>query len=205
MARTKKSAPAAPTMAKQARANSGKRARARAHLVDQLEQDLLKLKPLVKILRVYGVDPASPDAKRLVSYMLAGLYQGSRKIERRPRQTIRNAMKWTQDHNIALMLEVVDRLKQGNISEREAIKQIAAESRDNHPSLAHRFPYKPQTGRSEAGRQFSQSTSKERYEEALWQRWKKIKQDEKAQTIVALPDGLLIAFGFSPTSEGGEN
>jgi len=102
------------------------------------------------------------------------------------------------------MLEVVDLLKQ-DISEREAIKRIAAKPRDNHPSLAHRFPYKPQTGRSEAGRRFSQSTPQERYEEALWQRWNKIKQDEKAQTIVALPDELLIALGFSPSSERGEN
>jgi len=46
----------------------------------------------------------------------------------------------------------------------------------------------------------------ERYEESLRQRWNKIKHDEKAQTIVALPDKLLIALGFSPrTSERGEN
>jgi hypothetical protein len=198
-------------MAKQARADSGKRARARAQqleqelmllLADQLPQELLKLKPLLKVFKAVGVDPASPHARRLVSLMLVGLLSGLHRgqIERRPRRNIPNATKWIQEHDIALMLEVVDLLKQ-DISEREAIKRIAAEPRNNHPSLAHRFPYKPQIGRSEAGRRFSQSTPQERYAEALRQRWNKIKQDEKVQNIVALPDRWLIALGFRPTHE----
>jgi hypothetical protein len=194
----------------------GKRARAKAPpadqlkqelalLADQLEQRLLGFPPLMKFLQAVGVDPTSPDARRLVIFMLAGLCDGITRIEIRPRQAVPSAKKWTQDHGIALMLEVVDLLTQG-ISEREAIKRIAAEPRDNHPSLAHRFPYEPQAGRSEAGRRSSQSTPQERYEEALRQRWNKIKHDEKAQTIVALPDKLLIALGFRPrTSERGEN
>jgi hypothetical protein len=195
--RTKKSAPSADQLEQDL-----------ILLSNKLPQELLKLKPLVKILQAVGVDPASPDAWRLAAFMTVSLYDGIRRIrprrEIRPRRAVRSAAKWAETHDIALMLEVVDLLKQ-DISEREAIKRIAAKPRDNHPSLAHRFPYKPQTGRSEAGRRFSQSTPQERYEEALWQRWNKIKQDEKAQTIVALPDELLIALGFSPSSERGEN
>jgi hypothetical protein len=110
-------------------------------------------------------------------------------------------MTWTNDHNIALALEVLDLLRQ-DISEREAIRRIAAEPRNSHPSIAHRFPYKPQTGRSEAGRRFSRSTSQERFEQTLLQRWNKIKKDEKVLTIVALPNEWLRAFGFSPHDRG---
>jgi hypothetical protein len=214
MPRTKKSAPSAPA--------ADKLEQKLALLANQLEQELLLLTdqlehrlhglpPLMKIFQAVGVDPASPTARLFVNLMLASLWCGMRvrlkgyPSEIQPRRAVPSAAKWTQDHDIALMLEVVD-LKRQDISEREAIKRIAAEPRDNHPSLAHRFPYEPQAGRSETGRRFSQSTRQERYEESLRQRWNKIKHDEKAQTIVALPDKLLIALGFSPrTSERGEN
>jgi hypothetical protein len=188
----------------------GKRARATAQqleqelfeLADQLEQELLKLKPLVKILKAVGVDPASTAARRLVTFIVASLYYGINRIEIQPRQAVPSAAKWTLPNEMALMIEVVDRLKQGNISEREAIKQIAKKPRDNHPSLAHRFPYKSQ-GRSEAGRRSSQSTAQERREEALWQRWLKIKKAEKARAkiIAELPPHnniWLEALGFGP-------
>jgi hypothetical protein len=209
MPRTKKSAPSAPTADKleeKLALRAAKLGQELMLLADQLPRELLKLKPLLKILKAVGVDPASTDAWRLAGLMHVALFHGISKIgiskiQRRPRRAIPNAATWTRDHDIALMLEVVD-LKRQDISEREAIKQIAKKPRNNHPSLAHRFPYKPQTGLSEAGRGHSQSTDQARYEETLRQRWKKIKQDEKAQTIVALPDELLIALGFSPTSVG---
>jgi hypothetical protein len=209
MARAKKSAPAAPTTDEQARARAQQLEQELLKLADQLPQELLKLKQLLKVFKAVSVDPASLDARLLVTSMVAWLYHAIRlrgnRIERRPRRIIPSATKWTQDHDIALMLEVVDLLRQGKISERKAVKQIAKKPRNNHPSLAHRFPYEPQAGRSETGRRFSQSTPQERYEESLRQRWNKIKHDEKARTIVALPDELLIALGFSPTSERGEN
>jgi hypothetical protein len=46
----------------------GKRAHARARLVDDVERGCTPSKPLVKALKAVGVDPASPEAKQLVSY-----------------------------------------------------------------------------------------------------------------------------------------
>jgi hypothetical protein len=205
-ARTKRPAPAAPT-ADQLEQKLALRAdqfkQELFELRDQLEHRLLGFPPLMKIFQAVGVDPASPTARLLVTFMVTSLYYGIKARlerypnERRPRQAVPNAKKWTRDHDIALALEVVDLLRQ-DISEREAIKRIAAEPRDKHPSLAHRFPYEPQTGRSEAGRQFSQSTDQERREKAFLRRWKEIKKDEKVLTIVASPDEWLRALGFSP-------
>jgi hypothetical protein len=195
MARPKKSAPSART--------GGQLEQKLFDLADQLEQRLLGFPPLMKIFQAVGIDPASPGAKLLVTFMKVSPYYGinvrlkQHPREIRPRRAVPSASKWTEDHDMALALEVVDLLRQ-DISEREAIKRIAAEPRDNHPSLAHRFPYNPQTGRSEAGRRFSQSTAQERREKALLRRWKEIKKDEKVLTIVASPDEWLRALGFSP-------
>jgi len=171
-------------------------------LADQLQQELPKFKPLVKFFQAVGVDPASTAARRLVTFIVASLYYGINRIEIQPRQAVPSAAKWTLPNEMALMIEVNWRVEREGISEREAIKRIAAESRDEHPSPAHRFLYKAQS-RSESGRRFSQTTAQERYEEALWQRWLKIKKAEKARAkiIAELPPHnniWLEALGFGP-------
>src|SRR5262249_51732018 len=83
MARTKKSAPSAPT--------ADQLEQKLFDLADQLEQRLLGFPPLMKIFQAVGIDPASPDAKLLITFMKVSLYYGinarfkGRRSEIRPR------------------------------------------------------------------------------------------------------------------------
>jgi hypothetical protein len=148
-----------------------KRARAGAHPVDRLQDDLFKLKSLRKILEEFGIDPAGPDAKRLAAYMMSGLYHGIQRIPKTPHQPAANLGKWTPVDDMRLMLDVEWCQTNHDVSDREAISLTA----EAFPAETHRFPYRAN------GRKSPKSTPKERYEEALWQRWIKVVKPAKAK------------------------
>jgi hypothetical protein len=174
-----------------------KRARANAQLIDQLEQGLLTFKPLVKLLKVFGVEPASPDVKRLVSYMMAGLYYGIKRTwkDHAP-QPASDRRKWTLFHDTNLMLEIECCRKRYGVSEREAVSLIA----EAFPPETHCFPYRAN------GRKSPKFDPRARYEEALWRRWMMIKQRNKQWEDVRAEfvsdDPFMIALGFGRSRRG---
>jgi hypothetical protein len=132
-------------------------------LVDQLEERLLKFDPLLEILEAVGVDPEGPEAKRLVSCMLAGLDDG---IQRMEKETASHS-RWTRVDDTILTLAIA-RHKRECGSERKAIKRIAADPAYSFTS------YKRQNGR-----RTPKSNQQTQYEETLRRRWMKIKKDQK--------------------------
>ena len=74
-------------------------------LVDQLKERLLTFEPLLKILEAVGVDPAGPDAKRLVSDMLDGLDHGIQRIKAKQSRQTANS-KWTRADDTILTLAI---------------------------------------------------------------------------------------------------
>jgi hypothetical protein len=194
--------------------STGKRARARARLVDQLERLLRTSKPLLRLLEAVGVDPESPVAKPIAAVVLAELYQEigqklKQKLKQQPRTS--GAAKWTLVHDMALKLEVewwVKELKKEGFSprrgvrdgfdgfENEAIRRVAAElppeSRKEHPYSAHRFPYKQNR------KDYPKSTDQERYEQTLRQRWIKIKRLEEQRAKI---NAELLAELGKPKTE----
>ena len=137
------------------------KAHAGANLVDQLEDDLLKLKSLVQILEAFGIDPAGADAKRLVAHMVAGLYHGIQRTPKAPHQPAPNSRGWTAVDDLRLLLDVEWCQSNHNVSDREAISLTTAA----FPAETQRFPYRAN------GRKWPKSTLQKRYENALWSRW----------------------------------
>ncbi len=145
----------------------GKRTRARAQLIDQLEERLLRLKPLSKILKAVGFDSEGADAKRLVSYMLAGLYHGIQRMEKeQAHRTVNRTTRWTTLDDMKLLLEIKWR-KREHGSEHEAVRSIATDP-------TYRTPYKRQTGRKTP-----KVDDQTLYEQALWRRWMVINKRQR--------------------------
>jgi hypothetical protein len=144
-----------------------KRVQAGVALVCQLEQELLKLKPLMRLLEAIGVDPTGPEAEQTVSSMMAGLFRSVEKI-RQPRQAADLKAKWTPADDMTLRYDI-ERFRREVLSEREAVRRVAAE----YPPETHRFPYKAHRGKS------FNSDPQKLYEGALWRRWMSIKEIDK--------------------------
>jgi hypothetical protein len=88
----------------------------------------LQMKELLKRL---GLDPTLSDAWQRGFFLLAHYHHGVGFIAWYPRRTNRNAATWQVDHDIALLHEVAI-LKSDGLSERSAIKKIAADRKKRH-------------------------------------------------------------------------
>src|SRR5947209_8516154 len=77
------------------------------------------------LLKGLGVDPRRPDAWERGFFRLALLHQGVGHLAWYPRRTNRNSATWTPAHDYALLQEVFV-LRQGELSERAAVKKLAA-------------------------------------------------------------------------------
>jgi len=135
----------------------------------------LQMKELLERL---GLDPTLPDAWQRGFFFLAHYHHGVGCIAWYPRRTNRNAVTWQVDHDIALLHEVAI-LKSDGLSERRAIKRIAADRKKRHL-----FPYREQKHRPSA-----KGTEQKRREDALRARLNKLKTSARINSILELMSG----------------
>jgi hypothetical protein len=133
---------------------------------------------VTNLLRQLGIDPTDPNAWQKGFYKLATYDRGAGHLCWSPRRTNRNAGRWTNEHDLNLLGEVV-RLRAEGLSEREAVRRL---SRD--PTKRGLFPYRPRRAGFEP-----KGTATQRYEAALWARLQHLKDS-------ATGDSLLALFGY---------
>jgi hypothetical protein len=131
-----------------------------------------------KLLRHLGVDPSSSDAWERGFFRLAFFHHGVGHLAWYPRRTNRNSATWTPAHDLALVREVIV-LRQRGLSERRAVKKLAAD-----PKKRKLFPYRRQ------GYRFSTGEDPRKREAALWARWQKLKAQARGTSIVDLLVGV---------------
>ena len=148
--------------------------------IDVLIKRLPTFKPLAKFLQSLGVDPMGQEARRLSAYMVAHLAMGVKKLPR-PKPT--KSTRWTEAHDVELRLEVSRLRCVEGISERAAIRKLAA---------TWPFPYSPH-----AGRRSSKSDPKKQREEALLARWNSLKRREKSWEEEAAQYGAAGVWAFA--------
>ncbi len=128
---------------------------------------------LKDLLRGLGVDSSQPDAWQRGFYLLAMYHHGVGHIAWYPRRTNRNATTWTSTHDLALLREVTI-LKAQGVSERCAIKQLAAD-----PKKRSLFPYRRK-------RDFSSVGEQQKREAALRARLQTLKVSARGRSIFDL-------------------
>jgi hypothetical protein len=133
-----------------------------------------QMKDLLKRLRV---DPASSDAWERGFFHLAVLHHGVGHLAWYPRRT-RNPATWTPAHDLALLQEVIV-LRQRGVSERAAVRKLAAD-----PKKRELFPYRRH------GYRFSTAEDPRNREAALWARLQKLKASARGTSIVDLLLGV---------------
>jgi hypothetical protein len=131
-----------------------------------------------KLLRHLGVDPSSSDAWERGFFRLAFLHHRVGHLAWYPRRTNRNSATWTPTHDLALLQEVIV-LRQGRLSERAAVRKLAAD-----PKKRRLFPYRRQ------GYRFSTVEEPQKREAALWARLQKVKASARGTSIVDLLVGI---------------
>jgi hypothetical protein len=130
------------------------------------------------LLRRLGVDPARSDAWQRGFFHLAALHHGVGHLAWYPRRTNRNSATWTPTHDLALLREVVV-LRQKGLSERRAVKKLAAD-----PKKRELFPYRRQ------GSRFSIDEDPQKRGAALWARLQKLKASTRGKSILDLLLGV---------------
>ena len=130
------------------------------------------------LLRRLGVDPARSDAWQRGFFHLAALHHGVGHLAWYLRRTNRNSATWTPTHDLALLREVIV-LRQKGLSERRAVKKLAAD-----PKKRGLFPYRRQ------GYRFSTVEEPQKREAALWARLQKVKASARGKSIVDLLVGI---------------
>jgi len=128
-------------------------------------------KQIEQLLRSMGLDPATPNVWERAFFLLAVLHHGVGHVVWRPRRTNKNAAKWSVEHDLALINEMIELRRRGH-SERAAIKVLS------HSRKEHLFPYKAQD------RPGSRLGSKEQKAAALRARWEKIKHAKLEDAIL---------------------
>ena len=118
------------------------------------------------LLRRLGVDPSQPDAWSKGFFLLAYYHHGVGHLAWYPRRTNKNAAKWKPTHDLDLLREVF-LLRERGLSERNAIKKLAADRKKRHL-----FPYRNQEGPHVKG------TEQQRREYVLRARLQKLKAGE---------------------------
>ena len=108
------------------------------------------------------------------AFFLAHYHHGVGFIAWHPRRTNRNAATWEVDHDVALLHEVVV-LRSKGLSERLAIKRIAADRKKRHL-----FPYREQKYRPSA-----KGTEQRRREDALRARLHKLKSSKSVLDLIS--------------------
>jgi hypothetical protein len=126
------------------------------------------------LLRRLGVDPSSSDAWERGFFHLASLHHGVGHLAWYPHRTNRNSATWTPTHDLALLREVIV-LRQKGLSERRAVKKLAAD-----PKKRELFPYRRQ------GYRFSTVEEPQKRKAALWARLQKVKASARGKSIVNL-------------------
>jgi hypothetical protein len=124
------------------------------------------------LLRRLGVDPSRSDAWERGFFHLAFLHHGVGHLAWYPRRTNRNSVRWAPTHDLALLREVF-LLRQKGLSERAAVKKLAAD-----PKKRELFPYRTQ------GYRFSTAEDPQKREAALWARLQKLKASARGKSIV---------------------
>ncbi len=130
------------------------------------------------LLRCLGVDPSQPDAWARGFFLLTHYHDGVGHLARYPRRTNKNAAKWTTTHDLDLLREVF-LLKERGLSERSAIKKLAADRKKRQL-----FPYRNQEGPHVKG------TEQQRREDVLRARLQKLKAEEHGRDLYALIVGV---------------
>jgi hypothetical protein len=130
------------------------------------------------LLRRLGVDPSRPDAWERGFFHLAVLHHGVGHLAWYPRRTNRNPATWTPAHDLALLQEVIV-LRQRGVSERAAVRKLAAD-----PKKRELFPYRRH------GYRFSTAEDPRNREAALWARLQKLKASARGTSIVDLLLGV---------------
>jgi hypothetical protein len=130
-----------------------------------------------ELLRGLGINPTEPDAWHEAFQRLAMYDRGLGQISWTP-QRPRNATRWTNDHNINLLREVMI-LEMSGISERQAIKRLARDK-----TKQKLFPYKPQRS-GDATR----ATELKRYESALRKQIQHLKAESGPDSLFRILAG----------------
>ena len=130
------------------------------------------------LLRGLGVDPLRSDAWERGFFCLALLHHGVGHLAWYPRRTNRNSATWTPSHDYALLQEIFV-LRQGGLSERAAVKKLAAD-----PKKRELFPYRRQ------GSRFSIDEDPQKRGAALWARLQKLKASTRGKSILDLLLGV---------------
>jgi hypothetical protein len=132
---------------------------------------------LKDLLRRLGVDPLKSDAWERGFFHLAFLHHGVGHLAWYPRRTNKNPATWTPTHDLALLREVVV-LRQSGLSERAAVKKLAADQKKRQ-----QFPYR-------AKGYFSTANELQKREAALWARLQKVKASVRGKSIADMLVGV---------------
>jgi hypothetical protein len=124
------------------------------------------------------VDPLRPDAWERGFFWLALLHHGVGYLAWYPRRTNRNSATWTPAHDYLLLQEAFA-LRQGGLSERAAVKKLAADKKKREL-----FPYRRQESR------FSVDEDPQKREAALRARLQKLKASTRGKSILDLLLGV---------------
>jgi hypothetical protein len=130
------------------------------------------------LLRHVGVDASKSDAWERGFFHLAVLHHGAGHLAWYPYRINRNSATWTPTHDLALLREVIV-LRQKGLSERRAVKKLAAD-----PKKRQQFPYRKQ------GYRFSTAEEPQKREAALWARLQKLKASARGTSIIDLLLGV---------------
>jgi hypothetical protein len=131
-----------------------------------------------ELLRRLGVDASRSDAWERGFFHLAFLHHGVGHLAWYPHRTNRNSATWTAAHDLALLREVTV-LRQKGLSERRAVKKLAAD-----PKKRELFPYRRQ------GYRFSTAEDPQKRRAALWARLQKLKASAGRKSILELLVGV---------------
>jgi hypothetical protein len=132
-----------------------------------------------ELLRCLGVDPLGPDAWQRGFFLLAAFHHGVGHLAWYPHRTNRNAATWTSSHDLALLREVMT-LRERGVSERNAVKKLAAD-----PQKRQLFPYRRQG-------HFSTADEQNRREAALWARLQKLRASTRGKSFEHLILGTRL-------------
>lgn len=155
---------------------------------------------LLELLHCLGIEPSDQRAWEKGFYLLAFCHHDAGPISVYQSRTNRNAAKWTTSHDCLLLKEVMI-LKRNGLSERAAVKRLAADK-----TKVSQFPYR-------SWRHSSVRDELKNREDALWARLQKLKSKGRDQShlaqILGADDGglssieaLLLASTFSRLQQG---
>jgi hypothetical protein len=130
---------------------------------------------MLELLRRLGVDEEQPDAWRKGFFWLAYYHHRVGHFVYYRSKKHRNAAKWTEEHDLALLSETM-KLRATGLSELAAVKKIAS-----HPELKRLLPYRAQRIRAIGD---SKATERKKRAAALHRRLQELKSKASERSLL---------------------